>query len=494
LSSTTDQRQGERGQVLVIFVGALVLILAIAALVFDVGQNLLDRRTEQNVSDAAALAGARYIVGPGAADVYHGLCSASGSKPPSVTAACDVAVESGYTDGQGGRTVRVDLPPIAPSTWAGQSGVIEVTIGNTRPSFFAGILGLARQNTAALGVARNAGDLSLPYSLLALSPACGAGKITGSDGTAVTTNGTVHMDSACPSSPGALSLSGNGVLNAPECDVVGYIDVSNHATNNCTTAPTGVLVAGDPLRNLPAPPAQPDPLDVLPLDATPGPIPSKCPGGTGEATNLNPGTCSFSNGAMAGKSYRLYPGNYPGGISTSKAILYLSPGIYWIGGGGLQIQSGGAVISKDIGDNTGTAPSGGVLIYNSVDPLPASGCTGTGCNGPISINGGGSGPDPTLALLPIQNGDYKNMVIFVDRTIPPGGTVDIDLNGSAATLNVSGTIYAPTASLKFNGSETDVLSAQAIVYDFVVNGSGAAFTIDYDPGKLFHVSGVGLVE
>jgi hypothetical protein len=403
-------------------------------------------------------------------------------------------VDSGYTDGQGGRTVRVDLPPIAPSIWAGQSGVIEVTIGSTRASFFAGLLGLANQKTAALGVARNAADLALPYSLLALSPECGAGKITGSDGTAVTTNGTVHMDSACSTNPGALSLSGNGVLNAPECDVVGLIVTANHATNNCTAAPTGVLVAGDPLRYLPAPPAQPDPVNVLPLDATPGPIPNNCPGGSSEATNLTPGTCAFSMGPMAGKSYRLYPGNYPGGISTSKATLYLSPGIYWIGGGGLQIQSGGAVISKDIGDNTGTAPSGGVLIYNSIDPLPTTGCTGAGCYGPISINGGGSGSDPTLALRPIQSGDYKNMVIFVDRSVPPGGTVDIDLNGEDANLNVTGTIYAPTGSLRFNGSETDVLSAQAIVYDFDVNGSGAAFTINYDPGSLYHVSGVGLVE
>jgi hypothetical protein len=33
-----------------------------------------------------------------------------------------------------------------------------------------------------------------------------------------------------------------------------------------------------------------------------------------------------------------------------------------------------------------------------------------------------------------------------------------------------------------------------ICYDFVVNGSGAAFSIDYDPDNLFHVKGVGLVE
>jgi hypothetical protein len=151
------------------------------------------------------------------------------------------------------------------------------------------------------------------------------------------------------------------------------------------------------------------------------------------------------------------------------------------------------VISKDLGDDVGAVPSGGVLIYNTVDPLPTTGCTGAGCYGPISINGGG-GSTPTLALKPIQTGLYKNMVIFVDRTASFGGGFDIDLNGADANINISGTIYAPSATVRFNGSETDSLSAQVICYSFQVNGSGAAFTIDYDPGNLFHVTGTGLVE
>src|SRR5262245_61887308 len=117
LSSTTDPRRAERGQILVIFAGGLVLILAVAALVFDVGQNLLDRRTEQNVSDAAALAGAQYVEGAGYA--YHGFCSAAPGGMPAVQAACDVAAESGYVDGANGRSVRIDLPPVFPSPFAG---------------------------------------------------------------------------------------------------------------------------------------------------------------------------------------------------------------------------------------------------------------------------------------------------------------------------------------------------------------------------------------
>ncbi len=492
MSSTTDRRRSERGQILVVFAGGLVAICIVAALVFDVGQNLLDRRSEQDASDAAALAAARYV--SGASYTFHGGCALPHVGLQAIEAACDVAAEHGYVDGVDSRTVRVDLPPVAPSTKAGLPEHVEVTIGLTRPSFFTGLVGQYQQQTGAMGVAKNGGDISLPYSLLALNPHdCGANKITGSPGTIVSTNGTIHIDSDCVTNPGAIQLSGNGVLQSPQCDVVGLIVESGGATNDCTTAPAGVLVYGDPLRDLDPPPQPGAPLAVLPLDAIPGPIPAGCPGSSRPATDAAPATCAFSSGQVAGKTYRIFPGNYPGGISTSKATLLMDPGVYWIGGSGIHVQSTGALISKAPGDNTGPTPSGGVLIYNTVDPVPAAGCAGAGCYGTISINGGG-GSTPTLALLPIESGRYTGMVMFVDRDAAGGGGFDIDLNGADAALNVTGTIYAPTASMRFNGSDTDVLSAQVICYDFVVNGSGAAFTINYDADSLFHLRGVGLVE
>ncbi len=313
-----------------------------------------------------------------------------------------------------------------------------------------GIFGQNQQRTGAMGVAKNGGEIALPYSLIALNPHdCGANKITGSPGTAVTTNGTVHIDSDCTTNPGALQLSGNGVLSSPQCDVVGLIVEAGGATNDCTSAPAGVLVYGDPLRNS-TPRRNPE----RPFRSSPSTswIPARFPprvrvAPTRRRTPLRRPAHS-PRVSMAGKSYRIFPGNYPGGISTSKATLYMDPGIYWIGGSGVQIQSTGAMISKAPGDNTGDAPSGGVLIYNAADPIPTSGCAAAGCYGPISINGGG-GDTPTLALEPMEDGDYKGMVIFVDREEAAAyGGIDIDLNGENSVLNVTGTIYAPTASVQ----------------------------------------------
>jgi hypothetical protein len=473
--------------VLVIFAGGLVLFLVIAALVFDVGLNLLDRRAEQNASDAAALAGARHLpVGYS----YHAGCAGASSSLLAVKTACDVAAANGYVDGVGNRTVRVDIPPVAPSTKAGLTGHIEVTIGATRPSFFAGIIGQATQRTGARGVATNGTDIPLPYSLLALDPhGCGTNKINGAPGTAVTTDGTVHIDSDCPGPPGALLLSGNGVLTAPECDVVGYLNRTGGATNLCASAPTGVLVYGDPLRDLPPPPKPGLPAAVQPIGASPGPIPAGCPGGSSPATEAAPASCSFTDPSMNNKVYRIFPGLYPGGIAVTRATVYMDPGIYWIGGGGIDIKSTGPstvhgqLISRAPGDNAaGTTPSGGVLIYNSTLPGAAY--------GPIHLNGGDGS---TLALKPIQSGIYKNMVMFVDRAAATGNG-DIDLNGDGSTLIISGTIYAATGNVKLNGSDSSAIGTQLICYNFVLNGSGAAFTLDYAPDDVFHLKGVGLVE
>jgi hypothetical protein len=494
LLSTTRRDRDQHGQILVLFAGGVVLILAIAALVFDVGQNLLDRRAQQNASDAAALAGARYVVG--AAYSYHGGCAASGSYAtmPAVVAACQLATANGFSDGVGGKSVRVDFPPGPNSTFSGLPGHIQVTIGSTRGSFFQGVLGVAQQNVAAMGVATNQSDIALPFSLLALAPdACGENKITGAPGSAVVTNGTVHVDSSCLTD--ALLLSGNGVLTAPQCDVVGTIKTTNSATNACAATPPGVLASGDPLRNL-MPPPHPSgtPAAVQPLDG--GPIPDKCPGGTSPASDADPSSCAFTSGAVNGHTYRIFPGNYPGGFRTSKATIYMEPGIYWIGGGGIQIQSDGRLISKATGDDTGLTPSGGILIYNSADPEPSvvAACltspTGPGCYDGISLNGN---PGAMLALLPIESGLYEGMVIFVDRD--QSKPDDIFLDGANSILILTGTVYVPSGTVRLNGSDsTATLSAQIICWTFEVNGSGASLTLNYDPADLLHVKGVGLVE
>ncbi|HLY14071.1 MAG TPA: pilus assembly protein TadG-related protein [Candidatus Limnocylindrales bacterium] len=473
-------RPGGEGQVVVLFALALLVILGVTALVFDVGQNFVDRRKEQDVADAAALAAARYIQ----------ACPAPQSAancPAAVNAAVALASSQGYVDGQASVHVTVKIPPGPETEFAGIPGTVEVNINSTRGSFFSGVFGMTSQGTGALAVAQNSSGYTLPYSLLALDPtSCGTNKITGTGG--VTVGGTVHVDSNCSSQ--AVLLSGQGVLTAPECDVVGQVQTSGGATDNCATTPSGVTVFGDPLRELPAPPLPGAPAAVVKISGGNKPIPAGCPGSNTPATAASPAACAFP-ASYSGYVFRLYPGFYPGGLNFAAGTFYLEPGIYWLGGGGYTQNGSGATVTSVAAG--GTTLGGGVLFYLSQDPDPTiqAGCTttpgGPGCFSGWSMNGSAA----NLQLIGIASGPYENMVLFVDRGF---ANASVSLNGSTTSFSITGTIYAPTALIKVNGSGATSFSAQIITYDVQVNGSGGSLNIPYNSGSFFHLKGIGLVQ
>ncbi len=57
----TRKRHGERGQVLPLLAGGLLVLLVLVGLVIDTGVAFKERRTAQNISDLAAMAGTRLI-------------------------------------------------------------------------------------------------------------------------------------------------------------------------------------------------------------------------------------------------------------------------------------------------------------------------------------------------------------------------------------------------------------------------------------------------
>lgn len=505
LLAPSRRSTSDSGQILVLFAGGLIAMIAIAALVFDVGQSLLDRRTEQDAADAAALAGSRYI--PGNTATYQGPCPApAGNKP--ATAACNAAKANGFQNGVNGVTVEVEIPPGPESNFQGLIQYVEVRIGNTRPSIFAGVLGAATQRTGAIATATNASGVNVPFGLLALDPtSCGVSKVNGNGGT-ITLNAAIHVDSSCPTD--ALLLTGGGVISAPSCETVGGFQVQGTSTDNCATTTTGATVSGDPLKSLPAPAEPPlGNVTLLVKGAPSAKIPSACLGGTAPTSDLVPLPCIFPS-SLSGSVFRLSPGYYPGGLQFNAGTFYLDPGIYWIGGGGFSVN-GATVLSTNAG---GTTLGGGILVYNTQDPNYATQCAanrtfpaGTVAAHP-SVSGAGAcysnislaGTSSVVSLLPIQNTVYKNMVFFVDRTLsyrtstPSSTAADIQLNGNQASLNITGTIYDPLGLVILNGDTADQYSSQVIAYDFQVNGNGAGMNINYDGTKLFQLSGTGLVE
>lgn len=490
--SSTIRRPRERGQVLAVFAFGLVGILAVAALVFDVGQNLFDRRKAQDAADAAALAGARFMIE-----------SASGCKTnpnrtnckSAVDAAEAIATRHGFAPSQ----ITINVPPDNTSQFGGARGHIQVSISTNRQSFFAGVLGLTSFNVGASAVAANTDGYSLPYSFLALDPtSCGAGTV-GGNGT-ITVGGTVQVNSSCPN--GAFALNGGGTqsvsVTGPSCAVVGDEKTNGTSTLNCP------LTEGAP--------GVPDPLSTLGVNLSTipdaGPIdvlaPSSytlknndlkgCPGRPDAGAKLAPAKCQINLlGSGPLTTLVLHPGVYWGGIDITgpgggnTLNVYMLPGIYVLAGGGMSpTQNNNGTFNLITVNSVGTIPTwgGGILIYNTDDPFTCP-QTGAGCIGAISVTGGSG----ALQLKPFQFDPYKNLLLYQDRDA--SSQPDIKIAGQGA-FNVEGTIYAPKAGVLISGSGSGI-AAQVISYDSQIVGNGG-IAVTYNADGVFKLKGAGLVE
>jgi hypothetical protein len=114
----------ERGQVLVIFALALTAIVAMTGLVIDGGSTFVQRRDQQNVADAAAMA----------AGYAYGMTLSTGS---ATTAAQNVAASNGYTTGANGVTVTVSNAAANPGWY------FTATVSKPHNNSFSGLLGMS---------------------------------------------------------------------------------------------------------------------------------------------------------------------------------------------------------------------------------------------------------------------------------------------------------------------------------------------------------------
>lgn len=513
MSSTTSRlaptgradRSGQRGQVLVLFAGGVLALLVVAALAFDVGMLLLERRDQQNAADAAALAGARYV--------FDADCDAAAGWAcvRARAAANAVALANGFDDADLSEQVTIHIPALN-GRYVGLPHFIEVDIDVVRPSIFAPVIGKAQWPVGVFAVATNDNDLSFPFSMLALNEtACKAIHIAGTG--VVDANGNVQSNSNgsdCSSGEGGqwgLSRTGSGTINinTPDatCRSAGDIQDSGAGTMNCAQAPDSFALP-DPLADL-DPPAKPGLApDLVRIGHTTAFQPH-CPGNTsgGNAfTETQTTGCDIAGNGSAsrGTDWLLSPGLYPAGLRIdNQATAYLLPGVYWIGGGGLEVTGDASLISvaslaeanamnaaptfaniKSIWD----AGGGGVMFYNS--SLPTSG------GGDTDVGGGGG-----VLLVRAMNaaaGDpnevYNNLSFFQDRSLAN----DVTFNGSTADAEVTGIIYASGAHVTINGSSSSFTLDQVIADTFKINGNGGTIEILKRVGIDVVLTAAGLVD
>jgi hypothetical protein len=467
--------------VLVLFAGGITALLIIAALAFDAGMMLVERRDEQNAADAAALAGARHI-----------LTDETAAR----AAARDIALANGYDDAASDEAVYVYIPPIH-GQYKALPGFIEVQIEATRPSIFGGIVGKAAWPVGAYAVATNGQNLTFPFSMMALDPtACKAIHVSG-DGR-VEAYGNIQSNSDGSDCDGvSFSRSGGSTIDVyatdATCRAVGEVQDQGSGYINCTTAENSFALP-DPLRDKPEPAKPALAAPMVPVGHTQN-IPDYCPGATPSSkapSEASPRLCDVGGNGAAyrGLSWILYPGLYPGGIEVNNdATAYLMPGIYWIGGGGVDVGGGGSIFSIAI--ETDAAPNvadatwgGGVLIYNSKLPNSAG--------GPFILNSNAA--TMKLKMFDAPTGDpdeiYDQMVIFQDRTL----TTSVTLNGSSSGTEVTGIIYVPNGQVKLNGNGGTLITDQIIAGTYDINGNGGTIQVLRNVGVDSIISAAGLVE
>ncbi len=455
--SSTTRSPSQSGQAIVVFTFSLTVLLLVAALAFDAGMTMLERRVHQDVADAAALAGVRYLPEKSTArERALELATASLSSRPSAT-------------------VQVNTT----------STIIEVVISQRLDSIFAAAVGYEFWDVRARAVAIKTDDQYPFAAMVALSKdACPAVLISGTG--VVSSYGDIQVNSSCPDQ--AMKISGQGNLQLAHdglgCYVVGGFQISGKAEGSYCDPPQQGFPINYPINAMPSNEVWPNP--PTQVSGSSMAIPNGCPGSAAPATDEQPATCQFQS-SYKGTSWRLYPGYYPGGIKLQGGTFYFEPGIYHLAGGGLQ-AAGSDVIVLTVGPG-GFTLGGGILMFNTTHENFA--------NGAIQL--GGSGATFNLHPLGGLNEDcdaneeldpWERYLIFQD----PAVTNEIVINGGSNDMSARGLIFAPTANVKVNGG-TGTLTIDGIVADtFQINGNGGNINVVNDACGLPKFTAYGLIE
>jgi hypothetical protein len=259
--------------------------------------------------------------------------------------------------------------------------------------------------------------------------------------------------------------SGNGTLKVPG-SIIANASIQTSGKKASITSTGGVITYGpgaSATGNNIIPAATqataiaPDPLASLGL-----PNPSTMPVQSGNTMNIS-------------KSVTLQPGVYKGGISITGGTVTLSPGIYYIEGGGLTINGNSSTNVTDNGQ--------GVLIFNGESN---GGTSNPSSVGQFSITGNGN-----LTITPMSSGPWQGISFMQDR----GATAALNLAGNGTT-NIGGLVYAPSANTTLAGNGVIDGSTSFITNQLAVTGNGnfTTPTIKVPLPGSGSVSGVWLVE
>lgn len=427
------RRDLRSGQIMVLYVIAMVVLLGFAALAIDGGLVYAERRRIQNAADTGVLAAALAKI---EAENLHAaaLTRIASNGYTTTPGPCDPA---GFdcTLGTGDYwTVQISNPPRT-GEFSGDSAFIQVMITSEVGTSFAQLVYKGPVRTTVEAVARVWPELSMApgHAMFSVNEHDCKGVWFSGTGDTVVTGGNVFSNSDA-NSPSCFSGEQDGSGNVS----VGPEPYSIRVVGGFDSGGSGSV--------------SPAPVEGVDHE-TIRPIPKPDCSGLPDRGKVK---------LVASENVTIQPGRYQEIIVNSPgATLVLDPGMYCIYG------------SKGFSATGGTISGTGVMLYLEQGPFDPGG------NALINLTAEAASD----TLVDPSHNDWEGMLLYID----PSNTSATSLAGTSFT-SYTGTIYAPSSDCTINGTGDNIgfLSSQVICNSIKITGT-AAVTIDHDEGEIYHL-------
>ena len=400
-----------RGGIIVIFALILVVLFGILAIVIDCGNLMAENRRSQAVADASSMAAACELT------YNYGFTSGLDPQGTARSSALATAASLGYANDGINSTVVVNIPPTS-GDYSGIAGYVEVIATRSQNRAFGLIFGSAPTAVTSRSVARGQWQ-PVAYGLLALEPTLPASLAVAANSSVLVTNASVIVDS---SSLLSTAVALNGSLTTTNFNMTGgYLPLLNGPI--IANVQTGCVPTPDPLAYL----SPPDPSSLI----------------NRQSTLLT---------ITGSQSTTLQPGRYTGGIRIAgSANVVLSPGLYYMAGGGFTVAAA-ANVSGD-----------GVTIVNApILPTDAISIAATG----------------NLKITPPTSGLYQGISIMQPPelvSLPLGLNPTMVLGANSllgGTFSIGGTVYAPQSIVAITVNGSARVGSQVICRMATLAGNG----------------------
>ncbi len=408
--SGVSRLRRDSGVVAVVFALLLPVLIGATGLVLDLGFAFHHKRSMQTATDAAAVAGAVAIIRQEEAGTLNSMILSDAGR-------------NGF-DGSEGETRTINWPPVS-GEFAGNDMFVEVTISENLSTHLMPVLGVDDMTVTSRAVA---GAVAAKTCVFVLNGTASKALNASSESSFLAADCGIKVHS-CDQE--ALSVTSNSTMTADAIDVCGQANTSG---STMTPTPVTGSCEGTPCDR------GEDPLLYLADPVVPG----GC-----DQTDFK----TSSQGGV-GNRYQIYAGTYCNGLSAeSGSHVNFNPGVYYLKGGGLGI------------DSNSSATGFGVTFYNTE--------TNDYAYAPIAVQ---SGSHVELTATVDTDTDFDGILFWQDRNIT--GAYDNKVE-SDNTSYFEGTFYFPTQRLMFHSNSVGENGAvwTLVVVDTLDVTSGTTLTL-----------------